>query len=184
MIYLLRHGLDDERYIGGYSDVSLTEEGKKQIKRARDFIIENNLPIEKIYSSDVVRAMQTANIIREKIQKQLIYDQNLRELDKGTLTGMDKNKAYKLYPEYKNVNDITKRYPAGESMQDLYNRVISYIENFNDDNCLLITHRGFINMIYYNFTNTPLTMDKEKFDVTHGSIHELDIKKKIIKKIF
>ena len=29
MIYLLRHGLDDESYIGGYSDVSLIPEGKK-----------------------------------------------------------------------------------------------------------------------------------------------------------
>ena len=28
MIYLLRHGLDDEEYIGGWSDVGLTFEGK------------------------------------------------------------------------------------------------------------------------------------------------------------
>lgn len=184
MIYLLRHGLDDERYVGGYSDVSLTSEGISQIKRARDFIIKSNLPIEKIYSSDVKRAKETTEIIREKVEKMLIYDTGLRELDKGDLTGLEKDYAYNLYPEYKDVFDINIRYPNGESMQDLYNRVIEYIENFQDDNCLLVTHRGFINMIYYNFTNTPLEMDKEKFDVTHGSIHELDIKNKKIKKIF
>ena len=27
MIYFLRHGLDDERYVGGYSNVGLTKEG-------------------------------------------------------------------------------------------------------------------------------------------------------------
>ena len=32
MIYLLRHGLDDESKIGGWSDVSLTEDGIKQVK--------------------------------------------------------------------------------------------------------------------------------------------------------
>ena len=97
---------------------------------------------------------------------------------------MDKNEAYKLYPEYKNLKDISKKYPNGESMQDLFDRVIDYIENFSDDNCLLITHRGFINMIYYKYNNVPLDMDKEKFGVTHASIHELDIKKHKIKKIF
>lgn len=184
MIYLLRHGLDDENYIGGYSDVKLIPEGIEQVKKARDFIIREDLYIEKIYSSDIVRAMQTADIIREKIERQLIYDQGLRELDKGSLTGMDKNEAYKLYPEYKNLKDISKKYPNGESMQDLFDRVIDYIENFSDDNCLLITHRGFINMIYYKYNNVPLDMDKEKFGVTHASIHELDIKKHKIKKIF
>lgn len=35
MIYLLRHGLDDESKIGGWSDVGLTKEGIKQIKEAK-----------------------------------------------------------------------------------------------------------------------------------------------------
>lgn len=184
MIYLLRHGLDDEKYIGGYSEVSLIDEGINQIERARDFIIKENLSIEKIYSSDIKRARQTTGIIKTKLERMIIYDTALRELDKGLLTGLEKNYAYTLYPEYKNIEDIHKRYPNGESMQDLYNRVINYIENFSTDDCLLVTHRGWINMIYYNYTNTPLTMNKEKFGVTHGSIHALDIKKRKIKKIF
>lgn len=38
MIYLLRHGLDDENYIGGWSDISLTEEGIKQVQYATKFL--------------------------------------------------------------------------------------------------------------------------------------------------
>ena len=41
MIYLLRHGLDDETKIGGYSNVSLTDEGIIKTKEARSFIEEN-----------------------------------------------------------------------------------------------------------------------------------------------
>ena len=31
MIYFLRHGEDDESYVGGWSDVSLTNQGKEQV---------------------------------------------------------------------------------------------------------------------------------------------------------
>ena len=41
MIYLVRHGLDDENYIGGWSDVDLIDEGIKQIESTREFIINN-----------------------------------------------------------------------------------------------------------------------------------------------
>lgn len=58
MIYLLRHGLDDETKIGGYSNVSLTDEGIIKTKEARSFI-EENINFNKIISSDVKRAVQT-----------------------------------------------------------------------------------------------------------------------------
>lgn len=184
MIYLLRHGLDDENYIGGYSDVSLTNEGVKQIQKAKNFIIDNNLDIRKIYSSDIRRAVETTDIINRDLNLEVIYDKGLRELDKGLLTGLEKEYAYRKFPAYKNLEIITKRYPNGESMIDLYERVLDYFYYFKDDNCLMVTHRGVINMLYYDFTRTSLDMDKEKFGVTHGSIHELDIGKKYIKKIF
>lgn len=184
MIYLVRHGLDDERYVGGYSNVSLISEGIEQIKNVRDYIIKNQIFINKIYSSDIERAKETANIINEKLKKEIIYTDKLREQDKGILTGLEKITAYTKYPEFKNMLDITKKYPNGESLQDLYDRVDKYLELLIDNNQLLVTHRGVINMIYYILTNTPLDMEKEKFNVTHGSVHELDIKKKKIRKIF
>lgn len=184
MIYLIRHGLDDERYIGGYSDVNLIKEGVEQIINARNFIIDKNLYITKIYSSDIKRAKETTNIINEKLKKEVIYLKDLREQDKGLLTGLDREIAYYKYPSFKKVTNPKTSYPNGESLQDLYNRVSIFLESLNKDNLLLVTHRGVINMIYYILTNTPLDMDKEKFDVTHGSIHELDINKKKIKKIF
>jgi len=34
MIYLMRHGQDDETYVGGWSDVSLIPKGKEEVKEA------------------------------------------------------------------------------------------------------------------------------------------------------
>lgn len=39
-------------------------------------------------------------------------------------------------------------------------------------------------MYYYYLNGESLTNDKEKFGVTHASLHELDPKQKVIRKIF
>ena len=184
MIYLLRHGLDDESYIGGYSSISLLDEGIKQVERARDFIEANNLNIKKIYSSDVKRACETCDIINKSLNLEVVYLKELRELDKGLLTGLKKDIAYTKYPDYKGLDDVDIRYPEGESMRDLYNRVTKFISDFSDDDCLLVTHRGVINMLYYYYNDIPLSMDKERFGVTHASVHQLDKKRGKIIKLF
>lgn len=183
MIYLLRHGLDDENYIGGWSDVDLVEEGIKQANEAAEYI-KNNLKITKIYSSDVKRAIATAKIIQDKLNLELIYTHKLRELDKGIITGMKKEIAKKLYPEYfKDLNIYTK-YPNGESMYDLYNRIKNLVNELPEyENSLIVTHRGVINMLYFIFNDRLPDMDKEQFNVDHASIHELDYSKKLIKRI-
>ena len=84
MIYLMRHGLDDENFIGGWSDIDLTSDGKKQIIESTDFIIKNKLSIKKIISSDVKRAVTTSKIVNKKLQVPIYYTDKLRELDKGT----------------------------------------------------------------------------------------------------
>ena len=72
MIYLIRHGLDDESRIGGWSDVSLTNEGIKQVEKAKKYIIDN-LSFEKIISSDVKRAKETTKIINKNLNKKITY---------------------------------------------------------------------------------------------------------------
>ena len=51
MLYLLRHGLDDETYLGGWSDVDLIEEGIKQVEVSTLKMKELNLKIDKIIAS-------------------------------------------------------------------------------------------------------------------------------------
>ena len=36
----------------------------------------------------------------------------------------------------------------------------------------------------YELDYSSINIDKEKFNVTHGSIHELDIKKRLIRRIY
>lgn len=185
MIYLMRHGLDDERFIGGHSDTPLVSEGIEQVKNATKFIIEKKLSIERIISSDVKRAVETANIVNSYLGVPIEYSKMLRELDKGVLNGLLKEDALKYYKDYVFLSDKSIRYPGGESLVSFYERIKKDLNDIlREDNTLIITHRGVINMIYFILSGLTLTYEKEKFGVSHGSIHEYDDSLKLIKKIY
>lgn len=184
MIYLIRHGLDDESFIGGYSDIGLTKEGIKQVNESSLWLKENNISFNKIYTSDIKRAIESSEIINSYFNLDIEIIKDLRELDKGILNGMDKEFARINYPDYIEVNNINIKYPNGESMIDLYKRIkllLDKIDKYN--NSLLVTHRGVINVIYILLNNDEITMNKEKYGVTHASVHELNLKNKKIRRV-
>lgn len=183
MIYLMRHGKDDENYVGGWSNIDLTKEGIQEVKEVAKYI-KNNLNINEIYSSDIKRAITTAKIVSNETNITPTYTNEFRELSKGDLAGLEVKNALEKFPSYfKNV-DIHTKYPNGESMLDLYNRMKVIIDKIIKlENALIVTHRGNINMIYYIFNNIPLDMNKTQFNVTHASIHEIDSIKRKIRRI-
>lgn len=185
MIYLMRHGQDDETYVGGWSNVSLIPEGIKEVQDSAEWI-KNNLQIKQIICSDVYRAVQTAQIVSKHLNIPYTPSEYLREQNKGLLNGVEKTIAYTKYPGYKDGEVTTETvFPEGESLRDLYERVKKYLAKIlqMDDGTLLITHRGYINMIYFLLRNQELDMNKKQFNVTTGSIHELNKEKLLIKKV-
>lgn len=127
MIYLVRHGLDDERFIGGYSDVGLTDIGIRQIDKVGKWILEQDFDIRRIYTSDIVRAIESAKIINKYMNLDICTDSKLREQNKGLLNGMDRLFAEDMYSNYVNTSDVNLRYPEGESLMDLYLRIKDFL---------------------------------------------------------
>ena len=185
MIYILRHGLDDEKFIGGWSEVELVPEGIEQVKKTIAFMKNEQIKFDKIYSSDIKRAKQTALLVAQEFYREPILDSRFRELDKGDLTGLDKVEAEMLYPDYIHNVAIDTRYPNGESMVDMYKRQKEVLEwLLEQDNILIVTHRGPINMYYFALNEIPLSNDKKRFGVKHATLHELDPKQKVLRKIY
>lgn len=187
MIYLLRHGLDDEAYLGGWSDVDLLDEGIEQVTLSALKMKELDLKIDKIVASSVKRATTTAEIVSDILGISSFEVSDLfREQNKGLLNGMLRSEAEMLYPELKEKNvSIETKYPDGESLIDLYKRMKESLEYMNSlsDQTLIITHRGVINMLYYILNDIPLDMDKKRFGVTHASLHEYNKNNKSIRKV-
>ena len=184
MIYFMRHGQDDENYIGGWSDVELIQSGINDAELVGEWI-NNNLNITKIICSDVRRAVHTSLIINKYLNVPLEESSLFREQSKGDLNGMLKVTAKELYPEYFKDVKVTTVYPNGECLKDLYNKVKQYISKLSsiEDDTLIVTHRGYINMLYYILNDIPLDMKKERFDVVTASVHEYDKENNTIRRI-
>ena len=69
MIYLMRHGADPSDRYGGWSAYGLTEKGKAQVHSAKDSL--RNKGITQIYSSDLARAKETAEIVANELSLKL-----------------------------------------------------------------------------------------------------------------
>jgi alpha-ribazole phosphatase len=152
-IYLLRHGETDEninRFYYGKLDVSLNENGKLQVYKAKEFL--SSITFDRIYSSDRKRAIETANMAAEG--SHIIRDSRINEMDFGNFEGKDYKQIQKLFPkEYEMWNNDWKNFapPGGESYADFYNRIKAFMEDLlklSDDNILIVTHGGVIRTIY------------------------------------
>jgi len=150
---LIRHGLTQWNKLGRYcgcKDVALNKEGKAQAKcLARRFIA---VKFDKIYSSDRLRALQTARIIfqRAKITKL----PSLREINFGVLEGMRHKEILKKYPSvYKRwlKDPYQDCIPGAEPMNIFKKRVelgIKKIVRLNTGKKLaIVCHGGVIGII-------------------------------------
>ncbi len=184
MIYLMRHGEDLKGYVGGWSNVSLTEEGKEKVIKTAQWI-KKNLKIKKIITSDVKRAIETAEILKKELNINYETSNILREQNKGDLTGKLSESLTKEEKDMLDYQEIDTLFPNGESLEEFHQRIkdnYTFFENLDDDT-LVVTHRGVINSFYYMFNNKELDMNKKQFKVDFSSIHEIDFINKKIKKI-
>ena len=68
--YLIRHGKDDDTIRGGWSQAPLTSDGITEVESLSEWIANHceQYAIKHIYSSDLCRAVQTAQILTNIIQ--------------------------------------------------------------------------------------------------------------------
>jgi len=152
--YLVRHGKDDDTVRGGWSQQPLTDEGKAQTDELANFVQKSNLEIKHIYSSDLQRAMQTAQPVSDKLHLPVIPMPEFREVNNGDLAGMKNDLASKMYPGlYWNTLGWEQQYPGGESPKEFYERISTAWDAFQkmvleqNENVMLVTHAGVINVI-------------------------------------
>ena len=152
--YLVRHGKDDGTVRGGWSQQPLTNEGKAQADELASFVQGSDLAIKHIYSSDLLRAMQTAQSVADKLHLPIVPMPEFREVNNGGLAGIKNELANKMYPGlYWNTLDWEQRYPGGESPREFYERISTAWDAFQkmalnrNENVLLVTHGGVINVI-------------------------------------
>ena len=88
MIFLIRHGADDDTRLGGWSDARLSPLGIEQAQKAGEVIAQGCFNICRICSSDLPRAKETAEIIAKTLGLPVEYIKSFRETNNGDLAGI------------------------------------------------------------------------------------------------
>ncbi len=106
----------------GWKQVELNDLGREQAANLGK--INSKIKFDVIFTSDLVRAIESANIAFQNVPK--IQDKRLRECNYGDLDGEDKN----LIVYEKHVNEP---FPNGESLKDVEKRIKSLIDDILKD---------------------------------------------------
>ena len=175
-LYFVRHGESEanlQHVISNYaSPFGLTELGRQQVHALAERLKE--LPITTMYSSPVLRAMDTADILYQALGLPYRVTEALREYHCGVLEGQSDEESWRLHGQY--YEDWTLRHDylskpeGGESFVDIQNRFLPFIELFkqvNDEHILLIGHGG----LFHLMLPLILTNIDNHFVKSHGLGH-------------
>lgn len=148
-LYLIRHGRQNSELCN--VDVGLSSDGILQAELLRNRLA--GYQIDALYSSNMLRAKQTAQIINENLRLPLETREELREISFGLLEGNTEEYNDVHFIEFKQdqkklIEDIP--YPEGENGTSVYERampVIQEIVQSGKKNIVVVTHGGTIRVL-------------------------------------
>lgn len=155
-IYLVRHASTNFNEAGNVNsqyDDMLSENGKKQltplVKRMQD------LDFDKIYSSTLKRAIDTAKPVSDYRKIEIITDARLNEVDFGNLTGKSSDQMVSIFG--KTASELLDSYDydftkyGGESATQVKERVLDFLNDLKKENedVAIFTHSGVIRWTHY-----------------------------------
>jgi 2,3-bisphosphoglycerate-dependent phosphoglycerate mutase len=165
-LVLVRHGLsvyNDQNRFTGWKDVDLNQQGRDEAKQAVNLLMDYKF--DAAFTSDLIRAKNTLNIILEGINQKdipIIENMALNERDYGDLIGQNKVEAAEKFGE-EQVHIWRRSFdtppPSGESLKDTADRVIPYLKNeimpliSSGKNILVSAHGNSIRAIVMDLQN-------------------------------
>jgi broad specificity phosphatase PhoE len=150
-LLLARHGETDWNRDGrfqGHADPPLNDRGRRQAHALADFLAAE--PLEAIYSSDLLRAEETAQIVAMQRGMDVLVDPQLRERDVGEWSGLTFTQIEERFP-----NQIQAwregRVVVGESREALTERVVAAARRISaahpEGVVLVVSHGGALRML-------------------------------------
>ena len=181
--YIIRHGETEwnrQGLLQGQLNSPLSELGLNQAKALAEFFDSHDW--DHIVCSDLGRALQTAEIIKDSSNKELITDPRLRERNLGIAQGLTTEGFSKKYPEefekFKGGSpDVAIK--GGESMRERFVRCIRCIEECCEKYCgqkvIIVTHGGVLDSVFRHITRIPLNQPRT-FSLFNASVNTVEVK--------
>ena len=163
-IYIVRHGQTEWNLLGktqGHGNSDLTPKGIEQAELLADSM--TKYPIDYIYSSDLGRAYQTAEIIGNKLSIEVEKTEALREMNFGTWEGRIIKDIIEedpeLYKMWRNEPHLAK-IPQGETLSQIKERTDAFIKEINEKydgkHIVLVTHSLCASIMLLSFLDSDV----------------------------
>jgi probable phosphoglycerate mutase len=156
-VFLVRHAVTDWNVEGRWQcldDRPINDLGRLQAESvAREIASEHaRQAFDALYSSPLIRALQTAGPISSATGLAIQQSPFLRELDCGRLSGRSYEDARSMHPEFfrkLDENWMDEAYPGGETHRNYWQKAVGpalrmLIERHAGGRVVAVTHGGFI----------------------------------------
>jgi len=183
-LLLVRHGDTDfnaNRRFMGYSDISLSSLGIKQVKTLRDYLADE--PIHTVFCSDLKRTMQTARILSSGRKLAITACPELRELNYGECEGLSFSEIGERYPDVaaKCVDfDLGLEFPGGENFRNFVIRTRGFLKRLKNqplnNTILIVSHNGPLKVLICHYIglnmkySQRLHMDTASLSIIYSNV--------------
>jgi broad specificity phosphatase PhoE len=153
-LLLARHGESDwnrARRWQGFADRPLTERGSAQAAELADRLAD--IALDAVYSSDLVRAHETASVVAAAEGLDVTPLAELREVDVGSWEGLTREEAEERFPEgFRRWRAGGTGWEDGESYGQMAERVLGAVDDIaqrhDPGRVLIVSHAGPIRAIH------------------------------------
>jgi len=169
-IIFIRHGetiWNTEKRLQGHLNSPLTSKGETQASLIAKRLKKGHFT--SLYSSDLGRALQTAEYISNACNKPIIIDKELREHDFGIFQGLTYKEMEDKYPiewnKYNSSNGFNYIIPQGESLKQRSERAIKVLnkiaERHKKETIVIVSHGEILSdILTYILEITPNNTSK------------------------
>ena len=194
-LILVRHGESEWNEKGlwtGLADIGLTEKGKEEARLAGEKL--KVLPVDFAFTSQLIRAKQTLDEVKNVlgIDVPTFEDKALNERDYGIYTGKNKWEIQKEVGE-EQFQKIRRGWDVpiqnGESLKDVYNRVIPYYQSEilpklkDGKNILIVAHGNSLRALTKYLENiSDKNISKLEIEIGEVNVFEINSNGNIITK--
>jgi broad specificity phosphatase PhoE len=170
-LLLVRHGETDwnaDRRWQGRDDPPLNERGLEQARELAGTL--EGEAIDALYTSDLRRALMTAEVLAERLGLELRPLQELREIDVGSWSGLTFEELSERYPEQvaRHLESWGSGWEDGERPEQLTERVVAALRRIAaehpDGRVLVVVHGGVVRAI------TAVALGISFADFTRGHV--------------
>ncbi|WP_124098712.1 histidine phosphatase family protein [Ruminococcus sp. Marseille-P6503] len=132
MLYIMRHGITswNERHkMQGRTDIPLNDRGREMARKAREEY--SNIHFDVCYSSPLIRALETAEIVLENRNVPIITDDRLIEMSFGEYEGLANSFQIPDCPInviFQNPELYTHSIGGAETFEQLFQRTGDFLE--------------------------------------------------------